>query len=65
MATRRYMINKGEQQHQVTEAVGAANVTKKIEVTIDLAANITKTDAINGLNQIRDYIAKAKKWPPA
>lgn len=64
MATRRYMINKGEQQNKVTEAVGAAIVTKKIEVTVDLASSLTKTDVVNGLKEISNYIAKSK-WPPA
>lgn len=64
MATRRYMVNEGDQQHQVTEAVGAAIVTKSVELTIDLAAGLTKTQAINAIEEIKNYISK-KPWPPA
>jgi hypothetical protein len=71
MATRRYMINAGEVQNQVTEAVGAATATKNIELTVDLAAvktgsptQLTKAEILLALDAFRDYIT-TNIWPPA
>lgn len=68
MATRRYSIGIGDNQTQVAEAVGAAVVTKAIEVTVDLAV---VTDSIGGkfavvesLQDITNYILQGN-WPPA
>lgn len=74
MATRRYMINVGEQAEgsaSITEAVGAAVATKNIELTVDLA-NVksggtqpaSKNDVLLALDQLRDYIT-TNIWPPA
>ena len=75
MATRRYMINPGENDHQVTEAVGAAIVTKNIELTIDfgglaaLTPTMTGTQAkmhvLQALELIHAYIETKATWPPA
>lgn len=35
MATRRYMVNPQDNDHTLTEAVGAATVSKLIELTVD------------------------------
>lgn len=74
MATRRYMINAGERDFEVTEAVGAAVVTKNIEVTVDfdalagLSPTMTGTQAklqvIQSLEMLIQYINKGN-WPPA
>ena len=68
MATRRYSINKQDNEYQITEAVGAAVVTKEMEFTVDLA---TVTDASGGkqaviaaLQDITNYILRGN-WPPA
>lgn len=68
MATRRYSIGIGDNQTQITEAVGAAVATKAIEVTVDLAV---VTDVIGGkmaviesLQDITNYILQGN-WPPA
>ena len=68
MATRRYSLNTGDNEYQVTEAVGAATVTKGIELTVDLAV---VTDTLGGkqavllaLEIFRDYLLRGN-WPPA
>ena len=68
MATRRYSINKGDNEYQITEAVGAAVATKEIELTVDLA---TVTDVLGGkeavllaLEDFTNYITRGN-WPPA
>jgi hypothetical protein len=68
MATRRYSINNGDNEYQVTEAIGAPTVTKAIELTIDSAV-ITDTNggkaAIQiALSKLRNYILRGS-WPPA
>lgn len=71
MATRRFMTDAGEQLKDVTEAVGAANATKNIEITINLAnvkagntVPLSKQDVIEALTRFQDYII-AVQWPPA
>jgi hypothetical protein len=68
MATRRYSLNKGDNEYQVTEAAGAAVVTKEMEFTVDLA---TVTDVAGGkeavllaLDNFINYIQRGN-WPPA
>lgn len=48
MATRRYSINPEEQDHNVTEAAGAAVVTKSIELTVDWDGLAALTPAMSG-----------------
>lgn len=64
MATRRYGISLGSTSVHVTQAVGAATVSKNLEVTIDLAVGIRKPDAMKMLEEVVQYI-KANPWPPA
>jgi len=64
MATRRYGISRGENIDQVTEAVGAAIATDSIELTVDLAANVTREDVLLALEKFEMYIIKGN-WPPA
>lgn len=74
MATRRYMINAGERDFEITEAVGAATVTKNIELTVDFDALIALTPSLTG-TQARLQVAQAVRalaeriassnWPPA
>jgi L-alanine-DL-glutamate epimerase-like enolase superfamily enzyme len=63
MATRKYGISLGENHTEVTEAVGSA-VTDNVEVTIDLAAGMSRQDAILALQKVQNYIAE-HNWPPA
>jgi hypothetical protein len=68
MATRRYMLNKGETFTGVTEAVGAATVTKNIELTVDFDApaseKLTKAEVLRALDNFKEYIVRGN-WPPA
>lgn len=64
MATRRYGISRGEQYNQITEAVGAAVSSDSVELTVDLASNLTKEDVLMALEKIEMHIIKGN-WPPA
>lgn len=64
MATRRYSLARGDTDFQVTEAVGAATVTKSMEFTFDLASNLTKNDVLQALRMFERWILKGN-FPPA
>lgn len=64
MATRRYSISRGSGIGQVTEAVGAATVSGEVELTFDLAANLSTADLLKAMRSIEQYILSGK-WPPA
>lgn len=64
MATRLYGLSKGETEFQVTETVGSAVATDSIELTIDLAANLSKNDVLIALDYLKNHILKYG-WPPA
>lgn len=64
MATRIYGISKGETEFQITEGVGAATAADNIELTVDLAVNITKEDVLLALEKLENHIVKYG-WPPA
>lgn len=69
MATRRYSLNVGDVDKDVTEAVGAAVATKSIELTVDLAGTgLTtaegKRRVLMALDQFKNWILKGN-WPPA
>lgn len=73
MATRRISIGPGENVEAIVEAVGAATVTKPIEITIDTATTIVNGDSgtramrrdevIAALYRAIDYLIKAPSWP--
>ena len=63
MATRLYGISRGEGQDQITETVGAAT-TDNVELTIDLAAGLTREDAVLLLDRLSRYILE-HDFPPA
>jgi hypothetical protein len=68
MATRRYMINKGETFVGVTEAVGSATASKNIELTVDFdapaAEKLTKAEVLRAVDHFKEYITRGP-WPPA
>lgn len=64
MATRRWGLSRGETEQNVTEAVGAATAADNVELTVDLAANMTKHEVLVALDQIKNAVVKAN-WPPA
>lgn len=63
MATRLYGISRGESQEQIAEAVGAAT-TDDLELTIDLAAGMTREEVVVLLDRITRYIIE-HDFPPA
>jgi hypothetical protein len=74
MATRLYSLNPGDDEFDVTEAVGSATATKSIELTVDLATSIVsdngttrtirKQEVLDALEKFQNYILR-KNWPPA
>lgn len=72
MATRRYMTQPEEATFQITEAAGAAVVSKNIELTVDwdalaaLTPNMSGQQArlqvINALYRIIEYIEQTGKF---
>jgi hypothetical protein len=69
MATRRYSIELGQNEYQVTEAVGAATVTNSMEFTVDLAVVTAASDrgkqaVVAALQDLTNYILRGN-WPPA
>ena len=63
MATRLYGISRGEGQDQITEAVGLAT-TDSMELTVDLAAGLTREDVVLLLDRLSRYILE-HDFPPA
>lgn len=68
MATRRYSISIGDNEYQITEAVGAATATKEIEFTVDLAVVTDKVGGKAGvilaIEKPTNYILRGS-YPPA
>ena len=72
MATRRYSVNPQDNDHQITDAVGAAVVTKAIELTVDWDALIALTPSMsepqrrmqvtNALINVINYIETSGKY---
>lgn len=65
MATRRYGVSRGEPYGTaVVEGVGAAVAADSVELTVDLAANMSKLDVLEALELIERKIMNGQ-WPPA
>lgn len=64
MATRIYGISRGETEFQITEGVGSATAADNIELTVDLATNLTKAEVLLALEMLENHIVKYG-WPPA
>lgn len=64
MATRLYGISRGETEFQITEAVGSATVADNIEMTVDLAVNLQKSEVLQALEMLQNHIL-TYGWPPA
>lgn len=73
MATRRYAVNPQDADFQVTDAVGAATVSKAIELTVDFDALATaglsdvqvKLQVKMALDKLYNYIETKHIWKPA
>jgi hypothetical protein len=64
MATRRYGLSRGDTEFQVVESVGAAVDADNVELTVDLAEDLTKEDVLLALDKFKAHITKGN-WPPA
>lgn len=64
MATRRWGINQDDTHKEVLEEVGLATVNRGIELTVDLALNLTRDDVLRHVDKIRFAIIEGI-WPPA
>lgn len=70
MATRRYMINPEDQDHSITEAAGAATVSKNIELTVDwdnlivlgLSGQQARLQVLAALERLEAYIETTGKF---
>lgn len=62
MANRFYGLDRGQTEFQVNEA--AATATKDVELNVDLAVSLEKSEVIMLLEQIKAHIIKGN-WPPA
>lgn len=58
MATRRYMISRGENEFDVTEAAGSATASKNIEITVDLAVSLTKSEVLQAIDKLKNFMLK-------
>ena len=70
MATRLYSLNPQDNDHQVTEAVGSATVTKRIELTVDwdslasdgLSGQAARRAVIDALTNFCNYLETTGKF---
>lgn len=62
MADRIYGLDRGETEFSVVE--GAASPTKGVEVVVDLAVGLEKSEVLMLLDMIKNHITKGN-WPPA
>jgi hypothetical protein len=62
MVDRYYGLDRGETEFQTSE--GAATTNKDVEVVIDLAKNLEKSEVLIKLDEIKNHIIKGD-WPPA
>lgn len=76
MATRLYSINPEDSEFAVVEAVGSANVTKNIELTVNTSPTlmtdgntasgsrqITREEVLLSIDKFKNWIEK-QPWPP-
>lgn len=67
MATRLYGVSLGEANFKgdaVAEGVGSAVATDSVELTVDLASNLSRHDVLLAIDRIKAHIVKGN-WPPA
>lgn len=74
MATRRYGIDVGQGEFEITEGAGAAVDADKVELTVELAntavnegsgtRTINKQEVLEAIDKIKNHIIKGN-WPPA
>lgn len=64
MATRRYKISRGETEYDVVDEAGNATNSDDIELTVDLAVSLEKSEVLQKLDEVKNHIIK-NGWPPA
>lgn len=64
MATRIYGLSRGETEFEITEGVGSAVAADDIELTVDLAVSLEKSEVLRKLDELKNHIIKGD-WPPA
>jgi len=62
MADRFYGLDRGETEFQIVE--DSSSPTKDVEVVVDLAVNLEKSEVLEKLDEIKNHIIKGN-WPPA
>lgn len=62
MADRFYGLDRGETEFDVAE--DSSSPTKDVEVVVDLAVDLEKSEVIQKLEEIKNHIIKGD-WPPA
>jgi len=62
MADRFYGLDRGDTEFDVSE--GSSSPTKDVEVAVDLAVSLEKSEVLQALDMIRNHIVKGD-WPPA
>ena len=63
MAERFYGLDRGDNENDVTEG-SATTATTDVEVRVDLASDVTKSEVLLALDKIKNWILKGN-WPPA
>lgn len=62
MADRIYGLDRGDTEFDIVEQ--ATSPTKDVEVVVDLAVNLEKSEVLQKLDEIKNHILKGN-WPPA
>ena len=63
MAQRYYGNDRGDTEFGITED-SSTTATTDVELRVDLASNITKSEVLIQLDMIKNHILKGN-WPPA
>lgn len=61
MATQ--FIGKDRGAARTTITTGTSTTSKTLEVTVNLAGNMTRAEVVNGLSEIIDYILDTRTTP--
>lgn len=62
MADRIYGLDRGDTEFDVSE--GSSSPTKDVEVVVDLAVSLEKSEVLQLIEMIKNHIIKGN-WPPA
>lgn len=62
MADRIYGLDRGETEFNVAES--SSSPAKDVEVVVDLAVGLERSEVLQALDMIKNHIIKGN-WPPA